>query len=274
MSHPADYYNKVKGIVFSILNRDGVLEAYKMLDNYRQKLVLPSWYGLKAELDFYTKNKDKFILDPTFDYGIKCDFSGNIDGANNCRIDVTTNLDFKRLEDYEQIQQKDNRKYKIVVMDKETGEIADIFDLNFPIDESGNGRLFEMALFMPSDSKDGVLKYDFYQQIVKIGSSNPEFDLSLKEVSTDWYLPDFEYMISNLPDDVDVSKEIAFHAICGAKALDKSSNSNIVACAQQYYNITDPRNGEGEWLTRIYWKHPVISNYLDDIIYSDISNEL
>lgn len=274
MSHPADYYNKVKGIVYSILNRDGVLEAYKMLDNYRQKLVLPSWYGLKAELDFYTKNKDKFILDPTFDYGIKCDFSGNIDGVNNCRIDVTTNLNFKKLEDYESIQQKDNRKYKIVVMDKETGEIADIFDLNFPMDESGEGRLFEIALFMPSDSNDDGLKYDFYQQIIKIGSSNPELDLSLKEFSTDWYLPDFEHMISNLPDDANVTNEINTHAICGAKALDKSSKSNIVACTQRYYNITDPRNGDGEWVTKIYWKHPVISNYLDNIIYSDISNEV
>jgi hypothetical protein len=274
MSNSADYYNKVKSIVFSILNRDGTLEAYKMLDNYRPKLLIPSWYGLKAELDFYTKNKDKFVLDPTFDYGIKCDFSGNIDGVNNCRIGVTTNLDFKKLEDYEPIQKKDNRKYKIVLMDKETAEIADIFDLNFPLDESGNGRLFEIALFMPSDSNDDGLKYDFYQQIINIGSSDPEFDLSLKEISTDWYIPDFGYMISNLPDGVNVANEINNHAICAAKVLDKSTNSNIVACAQQFYQITDPRNGDGDWVTKIYWKHPVISSYLDDIIYSDISNAL
>jgi hypothetical protein len=273
MTHPAELYNKVKAIVFGTFNNSGLLAAYKMLDNYRAKLPLPSWYGLKAELDFYTKNKNKFILDPTFDYGIKCDFTGNIDGINNCRIDITTNIDFKKLETYEPIQKKDNRKYKIVVMDKDNGEIADIFDLNFPFDESGDGRIFEIALFMPSEANDNGLKYDFYQKIISISSSNPESEFELKDISTEWYMPDFEYLISNLPDDVDILKEINEHAICGAKLLDKSINSNIVACGQRYYEITDPRDGTGDWVTKLYWKHPVIENYLDDIIQVDLSSE-
>jgi len=150
MPHPAETYNRIKGIVFSIFNRDGELAAYKTLENNRTNLPLPSWYGLKAELDFYSKNKTKFTLDPVFDYGIKCDFVGNFDGINNCRLDITTNLDYKKLETYDSIQRQDDRKYKVVVMDKNTGEIADIFDMNFPIDESGDGRVFEVALFMPS----------------------------------------------------------------------------------------------------------------------------
>lgn len=276
MSHPAENYNKIKSIVFSILNRDGVSAAYKSLDKNFENLPLHSWYGLKAELDFYQKNKNKFTLDPVFDYGIKCDFVGNFDGVNNCRLDITTNIDFKRLENYEAIQKRDDRKYKIVVMDKDTGEIADVFDLNFPVDKTGEGRIFEIALFMPSDSEDGELKYDFYQKIVTIGSSQPDEDFRLKTISTDWYLEDFGYYLSMMPDDeeIDYNDEIKKHAIRGAKVLSKSENSNIVACGQRYYKVYNPMDGDGEWVTKIYWKHPVISNYLDDIIETDISGEV
>jgi len=269
--HPADLYNQVKGIVFSILNRDGDLAAYKALDNSQSKLPLNAWYGLKAELDFYTKYKDKYTLDPIFDYGIKCDFTGNIEGDNNCRVDITTNLNFKKLEQYDAIQRKDKRKYKIVVMDKLSGEIADVFDLNFPIDSSGDGRLFEIALFVPSSSGKDGLKYDFYQEIIQIGSSDPEYDAILKHTCTDWYMPDFEYMLSNLPQEVALQKEINDYAVSSAKVLDKSTDSNIVACGQRFYNVTDPHTGEGEWITKLYWKHPVIENYLDDHLETDFS---
>lgn len=120
--HPATVYNRVKSIVFSRLNRDGIAETYKFLDSQRgTTLPIPAWFGLKAELDFYTGYKDVYTLDPTLDFGIKCDFVGDIDGCERCRIDVTTNINFKRYKEYESIQQKDHRKYKIVLMNKNNG---------------------------------------------------------------------------------------------------------------------------------------------------------
>ncbi|RLJ75090.1 hypothetical protein BCL90_3437 [Pedobacter alluvionis] len=267
MEHPAEIYNKAKRIIFSIFNKDGTLEAYKMLDNYRNKLKPTDWFGLKAELDFYSNHKDEFTLDPTFDFGIKCDFTGNFDGVDNCRIDITTNLDYKRLHDYEAIQRKDNRKYKIVVMDKQTGKIADIFDLNFPIDSSGEGRIFDIALFMPSDSDPDGLRYNFYQDIWEIGSIDTAYYSTHKTTCTDWYIPDFQYLTQNLPDEVNYDEEIKKHAVSSSKVLDRSTNSNIVACAQPFYAITDPHTGEGDWVTKVYWKHPVVADYIDDILF-------
>lgn len=277
MSHPADYYNKTKNIIFSIYNKDGATAAYKMLDNYRDHLITPSWYGLKAELDFYINNKDRFTLDPVLDFGLKCDFTGNIDGINNCRLDVTTNINFKNLKDYEPIQKKDKRKYKIVIMDKDTGKIAEVFDLNFPLDLSECGRQFEIALFMPSDSDDDGLKYNFYQQIVSIGSSQPDEEFELKTISTDWYLEDFEYYKSMLIESgkpIKLNKEIEEHAIKGASVLSKSTGFNIVACGQRYFKTFNLQTGDGEWVTKIYWKHPVIKDYLDDIIWGDIAHNV
>ncbi|TWI20358.1 hypothetical protein [Sphingobacterium siyangense] len=270
--HPAEQFNKAKAQVFSIYNRDGDVPAYKLLEAYRGSLPITAWYGLKAELDFYTKNKDVFTLDPVFDYGIKCDFTGNIDGVNNCRIDITTNLNFKKLKDYDSIQRKDNRKYKIVVMDKDTGKIADIFDLNFPYDNSGEGRMFDIALFMPSSSGNDGLRYDFHQEIITVGTSDPESDNKFITSCTDWYIPDFEYMVSELPEGINIEDEILKHAVFSSTSIEKSTSSRIMACAQPYFNIFNPHTGEGEWITKIYWKHPVVADYLGDYIETDLSD--
>lgn len=51
--HPATTYNTIKAIVFSKLNKDGIVEAYKFLERQRgTSLPVPAWFGLKAELDF------------------------------------------------------------------------------------------------------------------------------------------------------------------------------------------------------------------------------
>lgn len=277
MPHQANIYNQAKAIVFSILNKSGITSAYKKLDEFYNSMPITSWYGLKAELDFYIKNKDIYTLDPIFDFGIKCDFVGNIDGINNCRFDVTTNIEFKKLETYDPIQRQDKRKYKIVVMDKDNGSIIEIFDLNFPPDTSGDGRLLDVALFMPSTVTEEGFKYDFYQQIVSIGSSSPDTDFSLKCISTDWYLEDFEHLNSIILNELhnnNYNKEIESHAIMGANVLSKSTNCNIVACGQRFYYKAKGKDIEGDWVTKIYWKHPVIENFLDDIIWEDIAHSI
>lgn len=46
---------------------------------------------------------------------------------------------------------------------------------------------------------------------------------------------------------------------------------DLAACGQRYYDITDPRNGEGDWITKLYWKHPVIENYQDNHIGAELA---
>lgn len=103
--HPAETYNKVKGIVFSIFARDGYEAALKSIEKNRWQLDTRGYTGLKAEVSFFHRNMESLQLTPAWDYGIKCDFSGMFDGRM-CRFDVTTNLDVKKLSDYESIQKK------------------------------------------------------------------------------------------------------------------------------------------------------------------------
>ncbi len=273
MANDAELFNKVKDITFSLLNRDGTLKAYSYLES--QKNVLPdkAWWGLKGELDFYVGYKYKYSLTPSLDYGIKCDFVGMIEKGQMCRIDVTTNINFKKLKDYDPIQQRDKMLYKIVVMDKESGKIDDIFDLNFLPDDHG-GKLFDVALFMPTDYNDhGDPRNNPYQRIVTV-SSTTGLIVEEKEIVTDWYLQDIHSMMADLYEcyedydgDEDLAgKELGDYLEDSAKLLSKTTELNIVACGQTNREIIDPRTCEDEEVTRIYWKHPVIEDWMGDII--------
>ena len=274
MAHPAEKYNKVKNVTFSLLNKNGVVAAYKYLNSQMSELPLHAWYGLKAELDFYTKYKTNYSLTPSLDYGIKCDFSGMIDEGQLCRIDVTTNIEYKKLKDYDPIQKKDGMLYKIVVMNKDTGKIEDIFDLNFPPDNHG-GKLFDVALFMPMDyNGHGEPRYNPYQRIVTISSKTGNV-ICEKALVTDWYLPDIHTKMSEIYeayDDYDGNEDIEGDELRGylceaAKLLTKTTDLNIVACGQTNREIIDPRTCEDEEVTRIYWKHPVVKDWIDDVVY-------
>lgn len=281
MEHPAKVYNAIKEELFSIYNGKGTAEAFRFLNSKTNALPVSAWIGLKAEMQFYDKYKGQFMLDPLLDFGIKADFTGNFYGCPNCRIDVTTNIEYKRLADYFPIQKKDGRKYKIAIMDHKKGELIDVVDLNFPYDDQLKGWWFDLALFMPADvDKDGCSKYNYYQQIVSFNSACPDVSFKLKELLTDWYIPDIHTEMQDMWDaheddeeyeiKVDLKRELADTA----KFIQKVTGHQIVACAQRNYQIYDPRDGDGDYITQIYWRHPVVMDELDEIIEADIASEL
>ena len=281
MEHPASVYNTIKGMVFSIFQSRGITAAMKFLHYKQSELPYPAWVGLKAELQFYNKYQEAFVLDPIWDFGIKADFTGNIDDCNNCRIDVTTNIEFKKLSTYTSIQRKTHRMYKIAVMNHETGELVDVVDLNFPFDAKMEGRLFDIALFMPAETnRHGECRYNYYQKIITINSAHPDEDFKLVDYQTDWYIPDIHTEMQDMydahenDDEFDVKSELKEELAQTAKFLSKTMGRNIVACAQRKYEIFDPRTGDGEYATRIYWKHPIIEDELEDVIDVDLSSEL
>lgn len=271
MQNSASYYNQCRHHVFSTYNKYGTEKAYECLYSYKDHMLYPAWIGLKAELDFYTRNKDGYMLDISADCGNKCDFIGNIEGCNQCRIDVTTNIKFKDLEDYEPIQKKDHRMYKIVIMDKDNGEIKDIVDLNFVFSKNG-GRLMDIALFMPQDfNSHGEPRYNYWQRILTVDSYNPMELYEEVETVTDWYLPDIHKEMGDLYEAGirNPQKRIENYLVDAAKLLSKTTGRNIVACGQlakKYNSMTD----EEDYFTQLYWRHPVIKSYLDERIWEEI----
>ena len=52
------------------------------------------------------------------------------------------------------------------------------------------------------------------------------------------------------------------YAIGIVRFFKKASNLNIIACSEEDYFITD-RDGGGYWGTQVYWKNPIISEFID-----------
>lgn len=273
----AELYNKIKDICLSIYNKNGIKEALKMLDNYDTKLPHQAWIGLKAELIFYDRYFDEFQLEQANDHGIKADFFGYI-GGDSFRIDVTTNIEYKKLETYEPLMNKTGRKYKIAIIDPQTFDFMGFCDLNFPPDKSREGRWFDVAIFMPADyNRHGECLYNYYQKIIRIGSSNPEEDFSEQEICTDWYLPDIATYVEELndafDDDTDIEFELIDYLSKAAQLLSKSTGKNIVACGCCHKYYIDPRNCEDEFTNiKLLWIHPVVKNYLPEYIEVDVSD--
>lgn len=273
MEHPAEQYNKIKNMTFSILLKNGRVAAYKFIEGQREKLGR-AWYGLKAELDFFTNYQGQFKLTPSLDYGIKCDFTGMMDN-DLCRIDVTTNYNFKKLSTFEPLMNRDGICYKLALMNKGTGLLEDLFDLRFPPDNYG-GKLFDIALFMPMEYRDGEPRYNYYQRILSISSTTRKV-VEEKEIVTDWYLPDIHTMKADIyeaysdyeGDDGIEQKILNDYLANSARILSKSTDLNIVACGQMNHEIINPKTCESEEITRIHWKHPVIQDLLEDIIFDE-----
>ncbi len=103
-----ELFNKARKHAFSVLNKYEDYEKSKFFlrDPRYTKLSPASKSGLLAELLFYFKYKKDLRLTPALDCGDKTDFIGEIENHLS-RIDVTTNLRYKKSKDYQDFIQDD-----------------------------------------------------------------------------------------------------------------------------------------------------------------------
>ena len=148
--HPAAEYNRIRRIILVQANKD-VATAREWLGTYRRALGAKGHAGLSAELEFFSQHRRDYGLIPALDSGDATDFAGQIDGRM-FRIDVTTNIAFKRLETYEPFQTNGDL-YKIAILSNGQFEMLDI---NFPFCEvCSTGRIFNIGLLHGPNHKAG-----------------------------------------------------------------------------------------------------------------------
>ena len=130
----------------------------------------------------------------------------------------------------------------------------------------------DIALFMPQDyNSQGDPKYNYWQRILTVDSYNPSELYEEVETVTDWYLPDIHTEMGDLyeADAPDVNGSIENYLVDAARLLSKTTGRNIVACGQlvkKYNSMTD----EEDYYTQLYWRHPVVKNYLGEVIFDEI----
>lgn len=259
-------YNRIKAIIFSTYHNKGIGTALAYLDGYNQRGTLDckNYRGLKAEINFFNKYRDVLVLDPIWDYGIKCDFVGNLDGNNNVRLDVTTNLTSKSKDTLFNLKQKTGRLYKFVEVDPETGDIKEVVDYFNPLAKNAVNR-YNMAVFMPGDRD----KTNPYLEVYSIAVDNPYEDVRHVDTITGFYIPDIRTVISEMPDDMDnneISSEVEKYCTTVAKMLHNHYGIRIDALGQHHYY---PWDLDSKYI-KIYWRHPALKDYVDDTYEDDL----
>lgn len=188
---PAEVYNEKRRIIFAQMQKDPEL-AKTWLENYRKRLGPRGYAGLKAEVAFFEQHRKDLNLAVAADIGDVTDFVGVVNGTMH-RIDVTTNIAFKRLASYEPLQ-LEGALYKVAVFDQ--GRF-DLVDINFPFcEQCRGGRILPTAVLLEENhNRHGDSQWSNDQLLVNICSACGEVEVA--DRITTPFLYDFQSLYRN-----------------------------------------------------------------------------
>ena len=275
-------FNRIRRILFSTFHKgqQGQIDAFSYLEEYRKELDNASYIGLKAELGFYQKYRKEFVLSVAADVGDHTDFSGTF-GKEPFRFDVTTNVDYKKLKDYEPLQKDIDAKYKIAIVNH-TGDLEELIDINFPFcPECGCGRLIDIAVLLPENYNDHGESRWTNDQILIGACSECQYFEEYDRISTH-FLSDFQTEIYNAlearNDEIEyleaIGKEFVFdkneiiQAHCNnvLPYLHKQFDKSIMALCEKSRKMIDPRDCDGYYSYEVRWKRDLklLQEYIFD----------
>lgn len=283
----AEIYNQKRRILYSTFHKGkvGQADAFSYLEGYKQQLGVPGYTGLKAELGFYKKHQEEFSLVVAGDVGDHTDFAANISGTAY-RIDVTTNINYKHLKDYEPLQKDLNAKYKIAIVDAD-GNLDELVDINFPFcPYCSKGRLIDMAVLLGENfNDDGESKWTNDQVQISI-CNNCDYFEECRRISTHFLtnfsdelraareadLPAWEQaQETGQPYKFDGDSVVKRHAQSAVPYLQNQFNTVLMALCDQRYQMTDT-DGEGYYCITPKWTKFI--SLLDGYILDEYQVEL
>ncbi len=275
--NPAEVYNEKRRIIFAQMQKDPAV-AHTWLDSYRNTLGPAGYAGLKAEIAFFEQYAKDLNLIVAADIGDATDFVGVVDGTMH-RIDVTTNMAFKRLASYEPLQ-LDGALYKVAVFDQ--GRF-DLVDINFPFCEHcHSGRILPTAVLLEENhNRHGDSQWSNDQLLVDICSACGEVEVA-NRVTTP-FLYGFESLYRDLNSarheaeefdeaPIDVSAEAAAYARRASRYLSNVFGTRLVAIGGRSYEITNPRDGDGCWIVKFEDQLPLVQEHLQGKYRWDLAN--
>ncbi|QSR22114.1 hypothetical protein [Hyphomonas sp. KY3] len=267
--NPAEVYNEKRRIIFAQIQKDPAV-AKTWLEGYRDTLGPAGYAGLKAEVAFFEQYHKDLNLVVAADIGDATDFVGVVDGAMH-RIDVTTNVAFKRLASYEPLQLK-GALYKVAVFDQ--GRF-DLVDINFPFCEHcKSGRILPTAVLLEENhNRHGDSQWSNDQLLVNICSACGEVEVA--DRITTPFLYDFQSLYRDLNEakheaedfgetPIDVRAEAGAYARRASRYLSDFFGTRLVAIGGKSYEITNPRDGDGYWAVRFEDQLPLVQEHLQD----------
>ena len=262
-----NYWNQVRHHAFSLYEKikDPDKTVSYIADKY--KLIPPLKAGLKAELLAYHNFREEMLLEPLLDAGVKADFMG-VKNGNPTNFDVTTNLDYKDINDYRDVIASRGKQYEIIL---ENDGDFEFFPLRFPIcKECGNFAHYILYLSPPTSQvfwfasgTQLLLKYCpncwTFDEIETYSYIVDALSVTLKEIEADQKYPETRHTQE------EIDRIVKDWSIFTVREFEKFSGKLLSAISEGKYFITSS-NGDGYYAGQIYWSHPLASKYVDDRI--------
>lgn len=276
-----DRLANIRDYMFKTYHKLGYQEASDVLEENRDKIDIPHYIGFKAELNFLNDYEDEFKLTVSGDVGDKNDFTGQISN-DFFRIDVTTNFDYKKYQQFEPFIEK-GFKYKIAIIDKDNFELKDIIDINFPVCEScGKGRLFDLVLLGNENiSMAGNRTWQYDQVLFQYCNFCSDSHV-VSRINNTVQLPDLETLQKEISDHAEgmastqkeydsIFKSEYENQLINIKRFLKNEFNRIpFGLCSNSYTIINPKNADGYMETKVYW----IENFLKGYIPSEFGTIL
>ena len=251
-------YNRIRRIVFSTANdhKKGFGMAQQYLNGYRNALGPKGYTGLMAELNFYEQYRKEFSLTVAGDMGEHADFGGVYSGGAT-RFDVTTNLNFKKLSDYEPFI-GDGIRYQIALMDRQNFQVIEVINLAF--DRCGCGGLLIPIVTIfeqggPSDS-------GFVMHVCSgcKGVFEPDYNMRKTQISFEQYVKNLGgFSASKNPN------SYTNYSVAQYKYLrNQHPEDNLMGIAFPYH-----LEGLGPWAVELTFKNSVINTDLSGQLIPD-----
>ncbi len=273
--NPAEIYNQKRRIVFSEFEKNPE-NAKEWLEKYRSVLGEAGYAGLKAELEFYERFRRDYKLVVGLDAADHTDFAAVIDRVPH-RIDVTTNLAFKKLQNYQPLQSEGDL-YKIAYFD---GTNFELFDINYPFcPDCQVGRILPTGMLLGVNmDTEGNSNWSNDQLLVNICSACDKIEV-VDRITTP-FLYDFEYVYESLNEAnlaahdagntlLDVKGEASAYAHRASRFLSERFGERLVGVGSKFYTITDTRGG-GQWTFSLVDRLPLVADLLKNDYVWDLA---
>lgn len=266
--HQADYYRRLKSKFLATARKHGYNKAYYWLEAERDKgdIGPQVYHGLLGELIFNQEKQGEFKLLPTLDCGDHVDFTGKYNNED-ARFDVTTNIDYKKLEDYEPFQ-KQGAQYYIALIDTNRRRVDRIVNINFPFCPHCNGRLVNVAHIGNTEFTNGGSPTQT-QRVIKVCSNDITHNVEMGQF--DYLLPSIadeqEYIADLYQEDEqrirEEFKQIPIrHGVNNSLLFSKEIMEKVHAVGHDV--TTTLPDGDVDVETRLYWKSDLIDQLLPD----------
>ena len=268
-AHPGDIFTKIRRHMFSIYEKQNklgnIIEYLQGIYTFHEG----TRSGLDAELSFYHQYLEEYQLEPLLDAGVKADFGGLKDGKLT-NFDVTSNLDCKTIEEYTEVRDKRSREYEIALW--KDNQIT-FFPLKFPKCRTCGGVAHNILYLGDSNSKvywnysTGQVVLQYCENCGDYTRVDTHYEIvnSIKNMQKTMY-----ENLGNRYTKLDIEKSIINRSIELLNYFEHISEnlfSAICEIESNYDSALDEEFISG----KVYWKHPLAENVIENVIEEDYS---